>query len=472
MDDLRQRFATLDGVPVPDVWSDVERRLDRLRTNAAPRRLVGIKPEWRGTSPDTSLGSANALGHRRTVWLLLAAALLAALLVGGALVVGSGLERLWNVVPPSPDRSVVVSPSPSSPAAGSGSWTPTGNLVETRFGETATLLPNGNVLVVGGNPQFNHRGLSRATAEVYDASTGGWTLTGNMREAREGHAAVRLANGQVLVLGGGNADVRPARLLSSAELYDPSTGAWTDTGGLTSTRTNATATLLPDGRVLVTGGVSKGPDSPERKAEIYDPVTGTWAKIAAMSVARNGHTATVLPDGHVLVAGGGCCGDKARASAELYDPGSGTWAPTGSLAAGRVYHTAALLANGKVLVYGGDNRGNQSSTVTTAEIYDPVTGVWVDTGSPHQGNLFEAGQPARLSDGRVLAATYGGGGELYDPSSGSWTTVGGLSGDTYTYVHTSTLLADGRVLVTSEQWPAAGGGPLPVAALFDPDGTP
>jgi hypothetical protein len=350
-------------------------------------------------------------------------------------------------------------------------------MVEIRFGETATLLPNGNVLVAGGNPQFNRRGLSRATAELYDPSTGRWTLTGSMREAREGHAAVRLANGQVLVLGGGDAsDARPARLLSSAELYDPNTGMWTDTGQLTSARSGATATFLPDGTVLVTGGVSSSADRPERSAEIYDPVTGTLAKTGSMSVARNGHTATLLPDGHVLVVGGQCCTEPAVASAELYDPVNGTWSGTGALGEARRNHTAVLLLNGKVLVYGGDRGNSRSPGIGTAELYDPVTGVWVATGSQGSaGNLFEAqggGQPKPLPDGNVLAATYGGAGELYDPSSGSWTTIGGLGGDLYTYIHTSTLLVDGRVLVTSEQWPAAGGGPLPAAMLFDPDGTP
>jgi hypothetical protein len=162
----------------------------------------------------------------------------------------------------------------------------------------------------------------------------------------------------------------------------------------------------------------------------------------------------------------------------LYDPASGTWARTGALSSGRAIHAAVLLADGHVLVYGGDNRG-YDVTVTTAELYNPTTGGWTTTGSPHSaGNLFEtqgtqgAGQAARLADGVVLAAANGVAGELYDPSTGSWTTIGGLSGGIYTYVHTSTLLGDGRVLVTSEQWPAAGGGPQPVAALFDPSGTP
>ncbi len=102
----------------------------------------------------------------------------------------------------------VSNPEPTARPTVSATWTATGNMVEIRFGESATLLPNGQVLVAGGNPQFNRRGLTRATAELYDPSTGRWTLTGSMHEAREGHAAVLLANGQVLVLGGGVSERR------------------------------------------------------------------------------------------------------------------------------------------------------------------------------------------------------------------------------------------------------------------------
>jgi hypothetical protein len=462
MDDLRDRFATLDRVPVPDVWSDIERRLEALGPAMPTGALAPVKRESREAHATRSSAAGTQFGDRRTVALLAAAALLAALLVGSAIAVGSGLVRLSTVVPslrPLPSL-LTNTPTPLAPAA--GSWIATGNMIETRFGESATLLPSGNVLVVGGNPQFSRRGLSRATAELYDPSTGRWTLTGSMREAREGHAAVRLENGQVLVLGGSNAsDARPARLLSSAELYDPSTGIWTETGHLKSARSGATATLLPDGTVLVTGGVSSSADRPERSAEIYDPVSRTWAKTGSMSVVRNGHTATLLPDGRVLVVGGQCCTEPAVASSELYDPASGTRTATGALGSTRRNHTAVLLANGKVLVYGGDNGNSQSPIVTTAELYDPVAGVWVATGSPDSaGNLLE-GQAVRLPDGRVAAIGLAAR-ELYDPASGSWSMIVGGPNMGGPIVHTATLLVDGRILVTYE----------PAAVLFDPKGTP
>jgi hypothetical protein len=462
MDDLRDRFATLERVPVPDVWSDVERRLEAIGPAMPTGNLAPVKRESREAHAIRSSAAGTLFGDRRTVALLAAAALLAALLVGSVIAVGSGLVRLSTVAPSLPPLPSLLTNKPTRLTPTAASWIATGNMIETRFGDSATLLPSGSVLVVGGNPQFNRRGLSRATAELYDPSTGRWTLTASMREAREGHAAVRLANGQVLVLGGSNApDARPARLLSSAELYDPSTGIWTETGHLTSARSGATATLLPDGTVLVTGGVSSSADRPERSAEIYDPVSGTWAKTGSMSVARNGHTATLLPDGHVLVVGGQCCTEPAVASAELYDPVNGTWSGTGALGAARRNHTAVLLLNGKVLVFGGDNGNSRSPEVTTAELYDPVTGVWVATGSPGSaGNLLE-GQAARLPDGRVAAIGLAAR-ELYDPASGSWSAIVGGPNTGGPIVHTATLLVDGWVLVTYEH----------AAFLFDPDGSP
>jgi hypothetical protein len=132
MDDLRDRFATLDRVPVPDVWSDVERRLDVLGTNVPTGRLVSVKPAWRGAAnAETSSESAAPIRSRRTVVLLAATILLAALLVGGAIAVGSGIVRLSSVVPPSPspgpsltDRAspspheATPSPAPAGPLGG------------------------------------------------------------------------------------------------------------------------------------------------------------------------------------------------------------------------------------------------------------------------------------------------------------------------------------------------------------------
>ncbi len=199
-------------------------------------------------------------------------------------------------------------------AAAPFKWENTGSLTTTRQFHTATLLPNGKVLVAGG---WNYPGYTNylASAELYDPATGTWTATGSMAAARTNHTATLLPTGQVLVAGG----IASAGTLASAELYDPATGTWTTTGSLTTARWSHTATLLPNGKVLVAGG-GYG-DS----AELYDPATGSWTATGSLAQTRQSHTATLLPNGMVLVAGGYSYPTGDVASAELYDPASGTW---------------------------------------------------------------------------------------------------------------------------------------------------
>jgi WD40 repeat protein len=123
-------------------------------------------------------------------------------------------------------------------------------------------------------------------------------------------------------------------------------GAFTNTNPMTTARTAHTATLLPNGKVLVAAGFAYT-DTYLSSAELYDPSTGTWTVTGALSKVRRWHTATLLPNGEVLVAAG------FNSNAELYDPATGTWTATGALSTNRHYHTATLLPNGKVLVVGG-----------------------------------------------------------------------------------------------------------------------
>jgi hypothetical protein len=222
-----------------------------------------------------------------------------------------------------------------------------------------------------------------------------------------------------------------------------------------------TATLLFDGKVLAAGGSS---------AELYDPATGAWTATGSMTVPRDQHTATLLRDGKVLVAGGS---PEAQASAELYDPATGTWSATGSLTVGRFEHTATLLPDGRVLVAGGEDFVQQDA-LASAELYDPATGSWTATGQMIHGHANNGDRgnhaAALLPDGRVLVAPgavagYGGpdagftdylataelehrDAELYDPATGSWSVAG-----TFIYfdshAETATRLPDGRVLVTN-----------------------
>jgi WD40 repeat protein len=273
-----------------------------------------------------------------------------------------------------------------------------------RADPTATLLDDGSVLIFGG--------CSCPTAELYEPATGVFVPTGPMNVIRTGgETATLLQDGLVLVTGGDD-DSPASKALASAELYDPKAGTFRLTGSMTTARTYHTATLLPDGQVLVAGGFDSSGAALDT-AELYDPATGEFVSTSHMGQAFDGHTATLLADGRVLVVGGtaSCVQEKPLASAELYDPATGTFSPTGSMATARDGQSATRLGDGRVLIAGGDNN--------TAELYDPGAGTFSPTGSM---KVARASQTATLlADGLVLLAggaddvADGASAELYQP---------------------------------------------------------
>ena len=242
----------------------------------------------------------------------------------------------------------------------SGTFASTGSMVTARRLHTATLLPNGKVLVIGGQ---DTSGNPLATAELFDPSNESFAPTGDLGMARTSHTATLLANGKVLVIGGAGSGPD----LATAELYDPFTGTFAPTGSMEDARSGHTATLLKNGKVLITGGSNSGIGL-LGSAELYDPSTGTFSRAGQLGTARDGHTATLLVDGTVLVAGGSS-GNVDLSSAELFNPANGTFAPAADMTTPRASHAAILLSDGKVLVTGGLASADTSSAMATAELY-------------------------------------------------------------------------------------------------------
>lgn len=347
--------------------------------------------------------------------------------------------------------ALAASLTPKIAAQSPGTFTPTGNMTRARFFHTATLLADGRVLIAGGDTR-DASGFfkTQADAELYDPRTGKFTATGNMITSRRWHAATLLPDGRVLIAGGAhtisNAGAPPTAL-ASAELYDPRTGTFSSTGEMSTPRFATTVTLLNSGKVLLAGYPGG--------AELFDPGTGTFTPTGSM-IGEWADTATLLPNGKVLITRGNPQTGPYLSSAELYDPSSGTFSSAGYARANHTAPTATLIMNGKVLIAGGD-MGDGDGGTFIAEHYDPATGTFSKTGDMTIGR--EQHTATLLTDGTVLfagghlwldlAATA----EIYDPIKGAFTRTANMP--TAHELHTATLLADGTVLIAGGfmPWP-------------------
>jgi Bacterial Ig domain len=348
--------------------------------------------------------------------------------------------------------ALLLTAVPSARAQSAGTFSVTGSMATARRFPTETLLPNGKVLVIGGNT---------AAVELYDPVSGTFSPTGSMNDAREGANATLLNNGKVLVQGGESGK-------GTAELYDPATGVFTLTGTPTNflSYDSSTATLLNNGKVLIVGGHNQ--TGPTGHTEIYDPATGTFSQTHATPFSGYNHTATLLKNGKVLIAGGDNFfdgGGGTYATAVLYDPSSDTFSAPIPMVAAREGHTATLLNNGKVLLSGGfyqnccglpfNGAGAPQAVHGSNEIFDPATNSFTRTGDlngaryNHTGTMLPNGQ-VLIAGGTDFFSSFQSGGpvgpaELSDPAAGTFSVTGIMN--TPRSSHAATLMNNGLVLL-------------------------
>jgi hypothetical protein len=326
-------------------------------------------------------------------------------------------------------------------AAGSpNTFSPTGTMNVARYGQNAWTLANGEVLVLGGANSL----AAEQSAELYDPATGKWTLIGNPDPAGLfGYEAVLLPDGDVLVVGGSFLG-SGGQATNGAALFNASTGTSTPTGRMNVARNGFMLVVLPNGKVLAAGGDSNF--SQPATAELYDPATGKWTPTGSLPGSYDGYGAVLLGDGEVLAVVAQVTGS----AYVLYDPATGSWTPTTSsppvlfrligvlpdgLAWGpdEIYDPStalwttfappssrggfAILATGQALAAGGTFKVNARpypivETLNTAQLWDPSTLAWTSTGDLH---LSRTGQSMiLLLNGQVLIA----GGQTFSKSAG------------------------------------------------------
>ena len=310
-----------------------------------------------------------------------------------------------------------------------------------RAAHTATLLPDGRVLIAGGFREEGTSEIAIASAELFDPATQTFTPISDMNEPRNGHTATLLPDGQVLITGGWNQIGRT----STAELYDPETGTFEYTGSLMAPRQGLTATLLKHGQVLIAGGDSAR-NAPQLTAEIYDPTTETFTPAGSLKDGRFGHTATLLTNGKVLLVAGTSGNDNILASAEIYDPETGQFSATSDATVIRYKHSAVLLKDGNVLILGGADQRDWNGKYDSAELYDVTTATFRQISDMNEERFKMAEAAVLLANGNVLI---GGGNrqiEIFDAQSQTFIPNGSLDDDYYFSVLTA--LEDGQVLIT------------------------
>jgi hypothetical protein len=357
-----------------------------------------------------------------------------------------------------------------------GAFTPTGAMTTARSWHTATLQNNGQVLIVGGVTPYSFS--ATASAELYDPARGTFSPTGNMTAPRATHTATLLPDGRVLIAGGSSSLGEDVPVLTTAEIYDPSTGTFTATSDMLHGHECGQAHVLNNGKVLLSGG-SPFPHNnqvPIPDAQLYDPTTrsfaaaGTYAAIHPFSIGCGGRAETLLSDGRVLIV-------WEDDVAEIYDPETGSFTQTGKPLGppwNFGFATATLLMDGNVMVAGGaEGDGVNQDISKLTELFDVLTGSFTPAGS--MPGAHDGASATLLPNGAVLIAggdfgvlTPQGHAVVYDPVSDMFRA--GPEMVASRLLHTATLLNDGRVLIAggfaAPSYPA---GATSLAELYTPD---
>ncbi|HUI65547.1 MAG TPA: hypothetical protein VL126_11970 [Bacteroidota bacterium] len=311
---------------------------------------------------------------------------------------------------------------------------------EQRAFHTATLLLDGRVLIAGGfrRDPDGYAEYYSSTAELYNPKTKKFSNTGEMGYRRGGHTATLLTSGLVLIAGGWS----DMGVVSSAELYDPAGERFTTIGSMNARRGGCTATLLLDGRVLICGGIDRDVIA---SAELYDPQTKRFTPTGSMNTARYQHAAIRLAGGAVLVVGGNTRRNAVLSSAEIYDPAKGAFFPVADMEQGRCKEAAVELANGMVLIVGGSDETDWRGKLSIIERYEPSTGTFTRVPDLKRPRYKIPASLAPRLDGTLVISGGDPAIEVLNGQSGESIVVATL--DKAYYYSTATALRDGSVLI-------------------------
>jgi N-acetylneuraminic acid mutarotase len=301
------------------------------------------------------------------------------------------------------------------------------------------------------------------------------TSAAPMPTAKSEHAAASLPDGRVLVCGGNylNSSLGDYDTTAEAHIHNPVTNTWAAVASMPASKQSAAAASLSDGRVLVCGGQDINGQATS-EAHIYSPTANTWTAVASMPVANAAHKAASLPDGRVLICGG-LNASGSMSAAYIYNPTANTWTAVASMPTSRYHHAAAALADGRVLVCGGRSVvvPNPAVRLASAHVYNPATDTWAAVASLPKVTVNHAA--ASLPDGRALVCGGFTGSSaqqsveayVYTPAADAWTPIASTPNQSINR-HAAVGLPDGRVFVCGGLTPNEADGFTSAAFAYNP----